>query len=287
MLVDGVHRDQRDFPFLACCYIRCCRSVCFSAKCCCVDNGYACISYFSAKRLAADCCNCCLYAFITHNVRILCHCAKQETIFNQVLDCIRLIKAYADNILAGCLDSVSCTSCRTFVTSEDTNNALCNVVLCNTLGFCCITFAVLCFQKVVVASIKCAAEAFLTCYAGICCCVYVYDSDVTGGNACCLKCLNHFFACCLTCCLVVCREGCLCIYVCRRVNIYNLNTLAGCVLQCGRDCIRSVCCYHDSVISTCCRIVYTFNLLCVVFGVRGHEVYHNAKFLCCLLCTFI
>ena len=85
------------------------------------------------------------------------------------------------------LDGITGTGCGSLVTSEDTYNTLCDVVLSDGLGLRCITFAVLGLHKLIALSFECRAEACFSLNGGVCCCVYVYDTDLTGCDACCLE----------------------------------------------------------------------------------------------------
>lgn len=125
------------------------------------QNRYSCIGYSTTETFTIDGFYSCFYTFITHNIGILSHGTQQISVIDQTQDSIRLIKAYTDYvILTGSLDGVTGAGGGTFVTSEDTYNALGNIVLCNTLGFCCIAFAVLSLQKFEISSFKCRTETW-------------------------------------------------------------------------------------------------------------------------------
>ena len=246
------------------------------------------IGFENAEFLAVDCFYSCFYAFRSHNIWVLSHCAKKISVVDQVQNRVRFIKTNTDDVsVSSCFDGISGTSCGAFITSEDTNNTLCNVVLCDTLGFCSITFAVLGFHDLEVCAVKCCAEAFLTVYAGISSCVYINDTDFTRCNTSILKRLLHLFSCCCSSCLIVCGESSFCLYICRGINIYDLNSLIFCFLKCGRNSVWSVCSNHDCIITACYCIVYTLDLLSVIFCIRGHEVNCYTKLFCFFLSAFV
>ena len=79
-----------------------------------------------------------------HEIRVLSHCAEKISVVDKVHDRVRFIEANADDAcIAGCLDGITGTGRGTFVTAEDTNNALCDVVLSDGLGLRRVTFAIL------------------------------------------------------------------------------------------------------------------------------------------------
>ena len=127
------------------------------------------------------------------------------SIIDQIKNCVRFIKTNTyDRIISGSFDRISCTGCGTFVTSKDTNYALSNVVLCDALGFRCITFAVLSFHQFKVCSFKSGTESFFSVYTGISSCIYIDDTNLSGCYACIFQSLEHFFACCFSGCFIIC-----------------------------------------------------------------------------------
>ena len=186
MLVDGVHGDQRDLPVLCCCHVGC---SCCILSVACLDDRDTCIRYKTAKCLALKRADSCLNTVSTHEIRVLSHCAEKISVVDKVHDRVRFIETNADDAcIAGCLDGITGTGRGTFVAAEDTDNALCNVVLSDGLGLRRVTFAILCLHKFKIGSFECLAESGFSLNGGISCRIYVYNTDLTGCNACVLEC---------------------------------------------------------------------------------------------------
>ena len=85
------------------------------------DHRYTRICNFSAEFLAVDCFYSCFYAFRSHNIWVLSHCAKKISVVDQVQNRVRFIKTNTDDVsVSSCFDGISGTSCGAFITSEDT-----------------------------------------------------------------------------------------------------------------------------------------------------------------------
>ena len=186
MLVDGVHGDQRDLPVFCCCHIGC---SCCILSVACLDDRNACIRYKTAKCLTLKRTDSCLNTVSTHEIRVLSHCAEKISVIDKVHDRVGFIETNADDTcIAGCLDCITGTGRGPLVAAEDADNALCDVVLSDGLGLRCVTFAVLGLHKFKIGSFECLAESGFSLNGGISCRIYVYNTDLTGCNACVLEC---------------------------------------------------------------------------------------------------
>ena len=285
MLVDGVHGDQRDLPVLCCCHVGC---SCCILSVACLDDRNACIRYKTAKCLTLKRTDSCLNTVSTHEIRVLSHCAEKISVVDKVHDRVGFIETNADDAcIAGCLDGITGTGRGALVAAEDADNTLCDVVLSDGLGLRCIAFAVLGLHELKAFSFECLTESGFSLDCGVCCCVYIYNTDLTGCDAGLFKSFEHLFTGCLTSCLVIGREGCLCLHVCRGVNVYDLNARVLCFLQCGRDRVRAVCRYDDRLIAACDCVIYALDLLSVILCVRGHEAYCHAELFRLFLSTLV
>lgn len=96
---------------------------------------YARVLYSPAKAFTFQRFHARFYAHSAHLIWVLRHRAEQVAVTDQVHNRIGLIEAYADDICVSArFDGIAGTRGRTFVTSENANYALSDIVFRNALG---------------------------------------------------------------------------------------------------------------------------------------------------------
>ena len=263
MLVDLVHGDQSDLVVTASDGLVLVAA--FSGQ-----DGNAGIGDSAAQGLALQSSNSGLNAFVAHDIGVLSHGSQDEAVLDQAQDSVGLVEADNDNVSSSCLDSVACTVGGAFVTAEDTNDALGDVVLSDGLGLCSVAFTVLGLQQGVSRALESLTEASLTLDSGIGSSVDVDDTDGTLGDALSSQLSDHGLACGLTCSLVVGGEGSLGLDVGGRVNVDDLDASGDSFLQCGRDGVGAVCSHDDGLAAGRDSVVDLLDLLCIILSVGGH-----------------
>ena len=111
-------------------YPRSKQSVFQRSDCILRKNRYTCIDVGLCKSFPIEDCNCCLHAFIAHDIRILSHCAEKIAIVYQLENHIRLVEAYAHDVKAAFMNSIANTNCRTLVCTKESDDTLRDEVSC-------------------------------------------------------------------------------------------------------------------------------------------------------------
>ena len=280
MLVDGVHSDQSDLVIVG-------SGSSSLSTALSLQNGNAGIGNRAAQALALQSSNSSLNTFVAHDIGVLSHGSQDVAVLDQAQDGIGLVETDTDHRRTGSLDSIACTVGGAFVSAENANNALSDVVLSNGLGLGSVAFAVLGLQQFECGTLESGTEAGLTGNAGSGSSVNIDDTDLAFGDALSSQLSQHGFASSLTSSFVVGGEGCLSSNVCGRVDVDDLNACGNSLIQSGRDSIGAVGSHDDGLVTGGDCIVDLFDLQCVVLGIGSHEGQLNAQFGSSLLSAFL
>ena len=135
----------------------------------------------------------------THLIRVLSHCAYKVSIFDKTFQCIGFIKTNTDDFIAsGSFDCITNTCGCSFVCSIDTYNTFCDVVFCDCLSFCSITFTELCLKKFVICSFECFSESCFTLDSCICGVIDINNTNASVFHTFVFQSFDHFFTSCFT-----------------------------------------------------------------------------------------